>query len=348
MSKWKQIKNTERIKKIFELKIKILRLTREFFWQFNFLEVETPIAVKYPGQEPYLDPVAVVFNNPSGLSEKFFLRTSPEFALKKILAAGYEKIFELGKCFRNFEEWGGNHNIEFTMLEFYRAPGGQFEIMNDIEFLFKFVGEKLGIKKFDNCQIDCDWERITMKELWQKELNINLDENLDLVSLSKTAESLGFKIQKEDVYEDVFYKIFLNKIETKLGKEKPVFVIDYPAQMCSLSKKCIQDNRYAERFELYIDGLEIANGFGELTDGEKQQELLEIDKRKRKELGKEIWEVDVDFIEALKSLDSLPSVAKDGAAGVALGFDRMVKLFAEANNLNEVIFGSVADQVENN
>jgi len=337
---WKAIKNTPRLKEIFNLRIAMSRLTREFFWQQNFKEIETSIALKYPGQEPYLNPVPVEFHNPTGDSEKFYLRTSPEFALKKLLGAGYSKIFELGKCFRDFEQWGGNHNTEFTMLEFYRAPGTQFEIMEDIESLFKFLEKNLNGKvPSSKFQVPSDdWEKITMKNLWKQELGVDLDFNLDLKSISKTANELGFKLSADDVYEDVFYKIFLNKIEPSLGKSRPVFVYEYPAQMCSLSKLCKDNEKYTERFELYIGGLELANGFGELTDGQKQKELLEADKNKREKLGKETWGVDQGFIDALYEIEV-------EASGVALGFDRMVKLFAGARDLNEVVFQAVNDQV---
>lgn len=346
--KWKELKENIRLKKVYDLKILILRLIREFFWSQDFLEVETPIALKYPSQEPYLNFIPVEFHNPKGEVEKFYLRTSPEFALKKILGAGYSKIFEIGKCFRDYEEWGGNHNTEFTMLEFYRASGNQHKIMSDLEELFKYIAKCLKIKKLKDCEIVGGWKKITMKELWESELNIDLDKNLDLISLSKTARKLGFNVDKNDAYEDVFYKIFLNKIESKLGFNNPIFIYDYPAQMCSLSKKCKYNKKYAERFELYINGLEICNGFGELTDSEEQKKLLLIDKNKRMKLGKEIWDIDNDFIEGIKSLNNRVAVLNSEVSGVALGVDRMIKLFAGANDLNEVIFCSVFDQIDNN
>lgn len=339
MSNWKDLKNNSRLKETYDRKILIQRLVREFFWSQDFVEVETPVALKYPGQEPYLNPVAVDFTDPTNKKEKLFLQTSPEFAMKKLLAVGYEKIFQLAKSFRNQEEWGGNHNTEFTMLEFYRAPGELSEIMDDLENLFKFVFSKIGGDKIAAAGVEKNWERISMKGLWNRELGINLDDNLNLENLAATAKNLGFSVSQNDSYEDVFFQIFLNKIEPKLGQDKPVFVYDYPAQMCSLSKVCVPDSRYAQRFELYMVGLELANGFGELTDSKKQKELLEEDKTKRQLLGKEIFAVDPDFIAALDEI-------KTPAAGVALGVDRMVLLFSPALNLNEVIFESVANQLE--
>jgi len=339
---WKELKNNFRIRDIFETRIKILKLTREFFWNLDFKEVDTPIAIKLPGQEPYLHPVPVKFHNPIGDEYNFYLQTSPEFAMKKILSAGYNNIFQVCKCFRDYEQFGGNHNIEFMMIEWYRSPGELANIMDDMESFFKFLSEKLN---YHDPKINSVWDRISMKDLWQKEVGINLDENLTLASLSKTATNLGFKVDAGDEYEDVFYKIFLNKIETKLGTKKPIFITDFPAQMCSLSKSCVNDNRYAQRFEAYIDGIELANGFGELTNAKRQQELLELDRKKRQELGQEIYDVDSDFISALENLDTLASANKSGVAGVALGLDRVIKLFSQARDLNEVIFEAVNDQI---
>jgi len=338
MANWQELKNNSRLKDVFDLRIEVLRLIREFFWQENFKEIETPVALKYPGQEPYLNPIPVDFHNPNNEEVQFWLRTSPEFALKKLLGVGYDKIFELGKCFRDFEEWGGHHNTEFTMLEFYRMPGTEHDIMDNIEGMFKFIAKNLKNNKLST--VTKDWERVSMKELWSRELGVNLDELLETSGLVKLARELDLAVNDEDVYEDVFYKIFLNKIETKLGFKKPIFIFDYPAQMCSLSELCEDDPRYAKRFELYINGLEIGNGFGELLDPIKQEENFKQDKKLRESLGKEIFKTDEELLSALGELKS----KNTKAGGVALGVDRMVLLFSQANNLNEVIFGSVADQ----
>ncbi|TSC84372.1 MAG: Uncharacterized protein G01um101413_667 [Parcubacteria group bacterium Gr01-1014_13] len=344
MSTWSDLKNNHRLKNIYDTRINILRLIREFFWSLNFVETDTPIAIKNPGQEPYLNPVPVIFYDPVGKAENFYLHTSPELAMKKLLAAGYEKIFQIVKCFRNYESFGGNHNTEFTMIEWYRSPGKYQDIMDDTENLFKFVGEKLN-KKTVRCNdkeinISGKWERQSMKEIWQKFINVNLDDYLDISSLKKLAEDKGYKVDKADAYEDIFFKIFLNEIEPHLGNETPIFVYDYPAQMTSLSRLCENDPRYAERFELYIGGLELANAFGELTDAKEQKDRLENDKKLRGELGKPTWPVDPDFIGALES-------GMAPAGGIALGVDRMVLLFTGAKDLNEVIFNSVSDQLSN-
>ncbi|MBI5221495.1 MAG: EF-P lysine aminoacylase GenX [Candidatus Magasanikbacteria bacterium] len=344
MSNWIEIKDNPRLKKIYETRLQILRLIREFFWSENFVEAETPIALRLPGQEPYLNPMPVEFLDPRLDSHRFYLRTSPEYALKKLLATGYEKIFEIGKCFRNEESFGGTHNPEFTMIEWYRAPGTYIDFMDDTEKLFKYVGKKLSINKlgYKDFEIDLDntWERISVKDLWKNYLNVNLDDYLQVEPMRKLATDLGYQVSDSDEYEDLFYKIFLNKIEIQLGKDAPTFVYDYPAQMCSLSKKCQHDPRYAQRAELYIGGLEIANGFGELVDAALQRENLQKDRILRARLNRPTWEVDPGFIAALES-------GIKPAGGIALGVDRMVLLFTGARDINEVIFQSAADQLSN-
>ncbi|MFA5127738.1 MAG: EF-P lysine aminoacylase EpmA [Patescibacteria group bacterium] len=339
---WSDLKNNPRLKKYYDTRINITKLIREFFWSQNFLEAETPIAARLPGQEPYLNPIPVDFHEPNGAAAKMYLQTSPEFALKKLLAAGYEKIFQIFKCFRDYEQFGGNHNTEFTMIEWYRAPGTLENIMDDTENLFKYVAEKLKIfvveYKDKKVNITGEWERMTMREVWKIYAGVELNDYLTNEKMAELVHERGLVADANDEYEDLFYKIFLNEIETNLGMEKPIMIYDYPEQMCSLSRLSKNDPRYAERFELYIGGLELANAFGELTDAVDQKKRLEADKLKREQLGKETWPVDPDFINAIKELDNAP------AAGTALGIDRMAMLFTGANDINEVIFQAMGDE----
>jgi lysyl-tRNA synthetase class 2 len=342
MSTWKELTDNTRLNQMYRTKLTILRLIREFFWSKNFIEAETPIAVCLPSLEPYLDPIPVTFHDPHQKAHQFYLHTSPEFALKKLLAAGFTKLFEISKCFRNYEEFGGTHNTEFTMLEWYRAPGEMEDFMNDTEELFKFVANKIGVPhiayKGNQINIHQQWDRKTMKQIWQEYAHVSLDDYLTFESIKKLAEEKGYDTQSLPTYEDIFFKIFLNEIEPFLGINKPIFVYNYPTNMCSLSRTCAHDDRYAERTEIYIGGLELANGFGELGDGAKQQNLLEKDLALKKNLGKPTWEIDTDFIKAINS--GFPN-----AAGIALGIDRMVMLFTGAHTIDEVIFESVSDQL---
>jgi lysyl-tRNA synthetase class 2 len=343
MSKWKEIKDNPKKAVIYRTRLEILRLIREFFWSENFVEAETPVALALPGQEPYLNPIEVDFKDPVLNSHRFYLRTSPEYALKKLLAAGYEKVFEIGKCFRNQESFGGTHNTEFTMIEWYRSPGNYFDFMDDTEKLFKYVAAKIGSDKlvYKNQEIDVflPWKRIQVRDLWKKYFSVDLNDYLTVDLMRKLVLENGLNVEENDEYEDLFYKLFLNKIEPELGLDVPVFVYDYPAQMCSLSRKCA-DDRYAERAELYVGGLELANGFGELVDSKIQEENLKKDMELRARLGRVVWPLDRDFISALES-------GIKPAGGIALGVDRMVLLFTGAHDINDVIFQSVADQIIN-
>lgn len=344
MSTWQELKDNPRLKKIYEDRLLITKCVREFFWSAGFVEAETPLALRFPGQEPYLNPVSVKLSNAINEGYDLHLRTSPEYALKKLLAAGFEKIFELGKNFRDQEDFGGTHSPEFTMLEWYRCPGELAGIMADTEELFKVVMEKIGKEKIvyrdKEIAVFEKWDRVSMKELFKKHLNVNLDEYLENELIIELANRLGHQVAKDEEYENIFFKIFLNEIEPKLGNEKPAFVYDYPARMCSLSRLS-KDPRYAERFELYIGGLELANAFGELIDPAEQHRRLEADRELRAKLGRDTWPVDEDFIAALAELD------KKGvtAAGIALGVDRMVVLCTVAKDINEVIFNNISEQI---
>ena len=333
MSTWQDLKNNPRLKQIYDTRIKIVKLIREFFWSRNFFETETPIAVRYPGQEPYLNPVPIEFANPNGRKEKFYLHTSPEFSLKKLLAVGYEKIFYITRCFRNFEQFGGNHNTEFTMIEWYRAPGTYQEIMDDMENLFKHVAKDLRIdilKRGDKeIKIFKKWDRMSMRDVWKKHIGVNLDEYLEAPKMKELAEIRGHSIDEGEEYENIFYKIFLNEIEPKLGSERPIFIYDYPAFQAALSK-LTSDGKYGQRFELYINGLELCNAFTELTDPVEQRKRFEIELAERKALGKPGSPVDEDL------LGLLPSV-RQPTYGNALGVDRLHMLVTGRSSIEDVL-----------
>ncbi|OGH84192.1 MAG: EF-P lysine aminoacylase GenX [Candidatus Magasanikbacteria bacterium RIFOXYA2_FULL_44_8] len=339
---WKELKDNPRLKNVFDQRAVIVRLTREFFWSQNFIETETSTAVKAPDQEPHLDPIMTKFHDENKRETVWYLQTSPEFAMKKLLGAGYEKIFQICKCFRDEEESGVTHNPEFTMIEWYRTPGAYEEIMTDTENLFKYIAEKTGVSlaKYNGCEIDMTkkWERVRVKDLWQKYIGVNLDDYLDEKKMAELVRERGYQVNEGDDFNDLFHKIFLNEIEPHIGKNNPTIVYEYPAQLAALARLCPADARYAERFELYICGLEIANCFGELTDGEAQLKRFEHEQGERVRLGKSAMPIDKELINALKCLPN--------AAGVALGMDRMIMLFTGARNINEVIFQTVKDQLE--
>lgn len=341
MSTWKQLKDNARARGIYEKRLQIIKLIREFFWREGFAETDTPVTVALPGQEPELNPMPIIMHDERGAACQFYLQTSPEFAMKKLLAAGFEKIFQICKCFRDYESFGGLHNPEFTMIEWYRANATYLDIMDDTENLFKFVAERLEVTSPPPLYLPLikgeNWDRKTMKQVWQEQAGANLDDHLTQSAMVQLARARGYACADDESYEDAFYKIFLNEIEPKLGIERPVFLYEYPVGMASLSRVCAHDPRYAERFELYIGGLELANAFGELTDAQEQKNRLEADRAKREAAGKTVYPVDPDFIAALAA-----GISQTG--GIALGVDRMIMLFTGANDINEVIFGSAQDQ----
>jgi len=324
-----QLMHLKNNKKKLELRFEIIKLIREFFWSQNFVEVDTPNLVKLPGQEPYLSPMKIDIHDEKGKEFAGYLHTSPEYTMKKMLATGWKNIFSIGKCYRDYESFGGTHNPEFTMIEWYRAGKDMFSLMEDVQNLFGFVGEKL--KKFEilDLRFKNNWMRIFMKELWKKFVDVNLDDYLTNEKMFELCVEKGYNAKEDESYEDLFYRIFLNEIEPKLNEMGNVIVYNYPAQMAALSKLSETDPHYAERFEVYINGLELANAFSELTDSEEQLKRLKEEHELRKKLGKDVYEIDMEFIEALKTMP--PS------AGIALGVDRLVQVFGGCQNINNVI-----------
>jgi len=342
MSNWLEIKDNPRLKQAYDTRLKIIRLIRQFFEARGFAEVDTPIAVRCPDIEPHLNLVGAVLHDETGAAENFYLHTSPEYGMKKLLAAGYDKIFQISHCFRDFEESGDTHNPEFSMLEWYRAPGDYKEIMDDTQALFKFIGQALGKTKIgDKNQTDIagEWERVSMKELWQRYLNVNLDEYLTENKIRALSGELGYVMSPKDDFCDLFFKIFLNKIEPHLGIERPTIVYNYPAQMAALARLSPTDSRYAQRFELYAGGLEVGNAFGELTDSGEQEARFLTEQAQRKQMGKPVPEIDKELINALKYVPT--------AAGIAVGVDRLAMLFAGVKSLKEVMFQTAREQKEN-
>jgi len=247
------------------------------------------------------------------------------------------------QVFRDYEEFGNTHNPEFTMIEWYRGPGTYWEIMDDVEDLYKYVAKKIGVEKLRykgvETEVFTQWERISMKDLWKKYVGINLDDYLTVETMNKLAKDRGYQIGDEDTYESNFYKIFLNEIESKLGVEKPVFVYSFPELLASLCQSDPKDGRYVERFEFYVNGLELGNAYGELNNGKIQKEHLQKNYEFRKKIGKILYPVDEDFNQAVT--ENMPL-----SGGIAIGIDRMVMLMTGAKDINEVIFESAKDQTD--
>jgi len=338
MKNWEKIKLNPELKKIQIKRNKINGLLREFFKKRGFLEVQTPILVKCAGQEPYLFPFEVNFADEKNKKYKGYLITSPEYSLKKLLVAGFDKIFELARVFRANESFGGTHNPEFTILEWYRANSDYNQIMKDIEQLVYFLNKKVNYSKYLRYQgkkidLTLPWPRFSLKETFLKYAGINLDKAKTLKSFQKELEDkkdLKYLINKNDNWDDIFYKVFLNEIEPKFPKNRPVIIYDYPLPQASLAKKKDKFSFYAERFEVYIGGLELANAFSELTDYKEQYKRFKEEQKLRKLLKKSIIPIDKDFILALK-LRMSPS------GGIALGIDRLQMLLLDIKDINDLL-----------
>ncbi|MBX3039734.1 MAG: EF-P lysine aminoacylase GenX [Bdellovibrionaceae bacterium] len=282
----------------------------EFFDTEGFLEVQTPTLVVCPGTEPSLEVFETVLKNGSR-SQKRFLPTSPELHLKKALALGWEKVFEMKTCFRN-GEITEVHQPEFTMLEWYRAWQGLEPIENDVIALIEFVRSEVGEER---ARAPRRIERTTMKELFLKNLNVELKPEMTRADYAQIATEAGLRVTDGDGIDDLFFQLFSEKIEASFDPETLVIVRDWPPFQAALAR--IGESGWAERFEVYWQGLELANAFHELNDPEIQRLRFDEDLRKKKALGKSDIPLDEGFQRALES--GLPP-----SAGIALGVDRLV------------------------
>ncbi|MDO8601483.1 MAG: EF-P lysine aminoacylase EpmA [bacterium] len=311
---------------------KINDLLRGFFKEQGFLEVQTPSLVKCAGQEPYLTPMKVDFKDEKNKKYQGFLITSPEYSLKKLLSAGFDKIFELARVFRANEGFGGSHNPEFTMLEWYRADSDYRQIMKDTENLVFFLNKKINNSKYLNYQgkkidLTLPWPRLSIKEAFLKYAKINLDKAKDSKSFRSQIKNKRYPFND---WNDIFYSVFLNEIEPNLPKDRPIIIYDYPLPQASLAKRKSKGSFYAERFEVYIGGMELANAFSELTDPKEQRSRLVQEQLLRRKMGKDAIPLDEDFINALR-LGILPS------GGIALGMERLQMLLLDIKDINNLL-----------
>lgn len=313
----------------------IIKLIRAWFSERGFTEVHSPRLVGLPGQEPYLEPFWTEVHAPSSDARRTThdavlpaaLITSPEYAMKRLLAAGMDRIYDLGPCFRNGEPWDGTHDPEFLLLEWYRRDAELADLMDDTESLVMSVAREFRVEP---SVLARSWRRLTVADAFKEYLNVNLDSLLEnREGMAELARSLGQTVTDQDNWDDLFFKIFLTHIEPKLGLEQPVFLYRYPASMAALSRRSTDDPRYADRVELYIGGLELANGFAELSDPVEQRARFEEDTALRAALGKSTWPIDEAF------LSDLPQMGN--AAGIAFGIDRFVMLLTSATSINDVI-----------
>lgn len=313
----------------------LIRAVRAFFDARDFLEVDTPALQVSPGLEPHLKAMETRVFDPGGTGRTLYLHTSPEFAMKKLLAAGLPRIYQLCHVYRN-AEGGALHSPEFTMLEWYRANAGYREIMADTEDMIRYVSDTSGVSAMRHGAHTADpfaeWEAITVCEAFAKYADFDLETALDdREALAAACREKNIHHAENDLWEDLFFRLFLALIEPKLGMGRPTILYDYPVSMAALSRPKAEDPRFAERFEVYICGIELANAFGELTDPDIQLERFEADMALKETLYGERYPVDPDFIAALRY--GMPE-----AGGIALGIDRLAMLATGTGDLADILW----------
>ena len=316
---------------------------RQWFAAGGFLEVETAILQTSPGNETHLHAFATELETPDGRRLPFYLRTSPEFACKKILAAGERRIFDFARAFRNRER-GALHHPEFTMLEWYRADECVEVLMQDCAAVLAQAAYATGATQFTfrGRSVDpfAEPERLSVADAFARHADVDLLATLpdgapDRDRLAASATDAHVRTAPDDTWLDIFSRVLVERIEPDLGNGRPTFLYDYPSVQSALARPKAADPRVAERFELYVCGVELANGFAELTDAAEQRRRLAAEMAEKERVYGRRYPIDEDF---LKALALMPP-----ASGVALGFDRLVMLATGATRIEQVMWSPVAD-----
>ena len=320
----------------------ITKAIRAWFDEQGFAEVETGILQVSPGNETHLHAPRTELTSATGALATRYLRTSPEFACKKLLAAGEPRIFEFARVFRDRER-GDLHLPEFTMLEWYRADVAYDAVMADSVVIIAHAAQATGIRRFSfrgrSADPFAEPELLTVAAAFQRFAGIDL---LDTVASGKgdrdaLAAMAGARVRitDDDSWSDIFSKILVEHVEPKLGQGRLTVLFEYPAPEAALARAKASDPRVAERFEIYACGVELANGFGELTDAREQRTrfMQAMDEKQRR--YDERYPLDEDFLDAVAKMPE--------ASGVALGFDRLVMLATGANRIEQVIWTPVVE-----
>ncbi|MBE0364934.1 lysyl-tRNA synthetase, class II [Pseudoalteromonas ulvae UL12] len=315
MQHWQPSSSNQHLRK----RAAIIRQIREFFYQRNVLEVDTPLLSQASVTDVHLSSFSTEFVGPGfakGLT--LYLQTSPEFAMKRLLAADLGAIYQLGKAFRN-EEAGRHHNPEFTMLEWYRPGFDHFDLMQEISELLTVV---LGTTKV---------QRLTYQQAFEQVLSVD-PLSATLEQLQQICQQQGFaEIAAHETDRDTLLQLLFSMcVETQIGQTEPCFVYHFPATQAALAQLCPENNQVAERFELYYKNMELANGFHELTDADEQLKRFNEDNIKRRAAGRHEVPIDRNLIAALES-------GIEPCAGVAIGVDRLIMLALECTHIKEVL-----------
>ena len=322
---------------------KVKQEIRAWFLAQGFTEVETASLQVSPGNETHLHAFSTEEVGDDGARRRFYLPTSPEFSAKKLLAAGERAIFEFAPAFRNRER-SALHHPQFTMLEWYRVGATYERLMEDCGDILSFTAQALDCPCLSFRGRACDPmeapERLTVTEAFERYAGIDLpaaieDDGMpDRGALAAGATAAGIRVADDDRGLDVFSRVLVEKVEPHLGDGRATILCDYPAAQAALARPKADDPRFAERFELYACGVELANAFGELNDPVVQRARLDAEMDEKQRLYGERYPLDEDFLAALEAMPA--------AVGAALGFDRLVMLLTGANRIEDVLWTPVA------
>jgi elongation factor P--(R)-beta-lysine ligase len=316
---------------------RIVAALRGWFAAEGFIEVETGALAVSPGNETHLHAFATTLAVPDGRRSPLYLRTSPEFACKKLLAAGERRIVEFAKVFRNRER-GALHHPEFTLVEWYRAGEPYPVLMNDCAAVMAEAAKAAGTRQFHfrgrTADPFAEPERLSVAEAFAKFAGFDLlatlpDGQPDRERLAGAAIAAGIRIADDDTWGDIFSRVLVERVESQLGIGRATILDEYPSVQAALARPA-HDPRVAERFELYVCGVELANGFGELTDAAEQRRRLESEMAEKERIYGERYPIDEEFLAALAQMPD--------ACGIALGLDRLAMLAVGASRIDQVIW----------
>jgi lysyl-tRNA synthetase class 2 len=316
---------------------------RGWFAARGFVEVETATLQVSPGNETHLHAFSAELIGPAGGRRPLYLRTSPEFACKKLLAAGEARIFDFARVFRNRER-GALHHPEFTMLEWYRANEPYEALMDDCAGLLSEAARAAGVKEFRFRGKTADPfalpERLTVARAFLRYAEVDLlstisDGKVNRQAIAAEAKRAGVGTAEDDTWSDIFSRILAERVDPHLGNGRATLLTEYPLPLAALARAKPGSDKVAERFELYVCGVELANAFGELTDVAEQRARLNAAMAEKERIYGDRYPIDEEFLVALGQMPS--------SSGIALGFDRLVMLATDAERIDQVIWTPVIE-----
>jgi elongation factor P--(R)-beta-lysine ligase len=333
-SNWRKLRSGRMDWTAFRTRHALIREIRSFFDSRGYLETDAPLLTPWPTLDANILSVRADLLSEIRKLHPMYLHTSPEYPMKKLLAAGASRIYFCGKAFRD-GECTLLHNPEFTLLEWYRTDAGYADLMEETEALVRGAAQRVtgsqripfGGKILD---LSLPWRRRSVRQMFLEKTGADLPPGIEVDSLNEIADRLGVFRRPEEDWETVFLRIFMEKVEPGLGEPVPVFLTDYPLRLGLNAKPKTDDPAWTERVELYAGGLEIANGYTELTDPvEQKKRFLKDQERKKTETGND-YPVDMDLIDAM-------TLGLPPCAGIALGVDRLLMLLTDSRTIQDVI-----------